>query len=167
MLSQQQPHSPRWTIYLDADGDMLDVSAVRDGLHPDVVAVNVVPADVAQLVERDLAKVEAPGSSPGIRSGGAGIASESRSATAKDSQGGGRHPVGLSSDAPAPSLVPALIAERDWVIRLWNRLEAAISHHKKAKTDVGPSYLFADEADDALHKAHAKILSDWAERSCD
>jgi hypothetical protein len=42
---------------------------------------------------------------------------------------------------------------RDFWIRLFNRLEASISHHKKAK-----SALFVDEVDEALYAARDKIL---------
>ncbi len=45
---------------------------------------------------------------------------------------------------------------RDHWIRLWNRLEAAISHHKKATAD------FATEADEALYAARDRILRDAA-----
>lgn len=49
-------------------------------------------------------------------------------------------------------------AERDHWIRLFNRLEAAVTHHKKAA--AGP---FADDADLALWKVRDKILADAAQ----
>ena len=53
-------------------------------------------------------------------------------------------------------------AERDKWVKLWNRLEAAISHHKKAKlTGVDTS----DEVDEALWAARDKILSAASEAS--
>jgi hypothetical protein len=54
----------------------------------------------------------------------------------------------------------ALVAQRDRYIRLFNRLEAAISHHKKAH-DSGQ--FFADTPDDALWAARDKILRDASE----
>lgn len=50
--------------------------------------------------------------------------------------------------------------ERDRMIRLWNRLEAAVSHHKKAH-DRGDA--FAEDADVALWNARDRILHDYAE----
>jgi dsDNA-specific endonuclease/ATPase MutS2 len=46
--------------------------------------------------------------------------------------------------------------ERHRWIRFFNRLEAAISHHKNARGD------FTDLADEALYKARDKILRDAA-----
>ena len=51
--------------------------------------------------------------------------------------------------------------QRDHYIRLFNRLDAAISHHKK---NIGP---FASDADDALHAARDRILRDAAQRPGD
>ena len=48
-------------------------------------------------------------------------------------------------------------AERDRWIRLFNRLEAAITHHKKAK-----SAMFVDEVDEALYAARDRVLRDAA-----
>ena len=50
------------------------------------------------------------------------------------------------------------IADRDRYIRLFNRLEAAISHHKKAHLPEGQ--YFADDPDEALWAARDKILAD-------
>lgn len=50
--------------------------------------------------------------------------------------------------------------EKDRLVRLFNRLEAAVSHHKKAH-DSGR--YFADDPDEALWKAREKILNDYAE----
>lgn len=47
--------------------------------------------------------------------------------------------------------------DRDYWIRLFNRLEAAVSHHKKDK-----GKLFADEVDEALWAARDKILASAA-----
>lgn len=52
-------------------------------------------------------------------------------------------------------------AERDRYIRLFNRLEAAVSHHKKAHLPEGRC--FADDPDEALWKARDKILRDSCE----
>lgn len=49
-------------------------------------------------------------------------------------------------------------SERDHWIRLFNRLEAAISHHKNATA------AFPQTADEALYKARDKILADAADR---
>lgn len=49
-----------------------------------------------------------------------------------------------------------LTADRDRWIRLFNRLEATITHHQQAKA------LFADDADDALHAARVRVLRDAA-----
>lgn len=53
--------------------------------------------------------------------------------------------------------VQSLTAERDAWIKSWNRLEAAISHHKKAKSDM-----FVDEVDEALYAARDRILKERA-----
>jgi hypothetical protein len=50
------------------------------------------------------------------------------------------------------------IRERDRWIRLFSRLEAAVSHHKAAKG------AFADDADDALWAARDRVLRSAAER---
>lgn len=47
--------------------------------------------------------------------------------------------------------------ERDRVRRLFNRLEAAISHHAKATVD------FREVHDDALYAARDRVLRDDAE----
>lgn len=47
------------------------------------------------------------------------------------------------------------VAERDHWIRLFNRLEAAVSHHRKADR-------FKDDHDEALYAARARILKDAA-----
>lgn len=49
------------------------------------------------------------------------------------------------------------VAERDRMRRLFNRLEAAVSHHKRAQDG------FADDYDVALYDARDKILRDYAE----
>jgi hypothetical protein len=54
-------------------------------------------------------------------------------------------------------LVESLTADRDKWIRAFNRLEAAISHHKRDND-------FADLEDEALWHARDKILRDVAER---
>lgn len=54
------------------------------------------------------------------------------------------------------SLLPGLVDERDRWIRLFNRLEAAVSHHKKASAE------FPQTHDEALYKARDKILKDAA-----
>ena len=54
-----------------------------------------------------------------------------------------------------------LVADRNRYIRLFNRLEAAVSHHKKAHTPEGR--YFADDPDEALWKARDKILTDACE----
>ncbi len=46
--------------------------------------------------------------------------------------------------------------ERDRWIRLFNRLEAAVSHHKRATGE------FATDADEALYAARDRILRDAA-----
>lgn len=46
-----------------------------------------------------------------------------------------------------------LRAERDYWIRLFNRLEAAVVHHGR---DVPPAW--RSDADDALHAAHERVL---------
>jgi hypothetical protein len=51
----------------------------------------------------------------------------------------------------------AATTERDRWIRLFNRLDAAITHHQKAKSDM-----FMDEVDEALYAARAKVLRDAA-----
>lgn len=48
--------------------------------------------------------------------------------------------------------------ERDRWIRLFNRLEGAVSHHKKASGD------FPQAHDEALYKARAQILKDAGAR---
>ncbi len=52
--------------------------------------------------------------------------------------------------------------ERDRWIRLFNRLEAAVSHHKKDKSTV-----FVDEVDEALYAARDHILRDAAGTTTD
>lgn len=49
------------------------------------------------------------------------------------------------------------VAQRDAWIRLFNRLEASISHHKAGKSDM-----FTDEVDEALYAARDRILKDAA-----
>jgi len=75
-------------------------------------------------------------------------------------------------DAPLPSAALEVLAwidsgdatrerlesERNRYIRLFNRLEAAVSHHKKAHLPQGR--YFADDPDEALWKARDKILKD-------
>ncbi len=51
-----------------------------------------------------------------------------------------------------------LTGERDHMIRLFNRLEAAVSHHKAGKSD-----LIVDEVDEALYAARDKILKTASE----
>jgi len=46
---------------------------------------------------------------------------------------------------------------RDRWVRLFNRLDGAISHHRKAKSD-----LFIDEVDESLYHAHDQILKEAA-----
>lgn len=53
-------------------------------------------------------------------------------------------------------VVRDLTDERDHWIRLFNRVEAAISHHKKATAT------FATDADEALYAARDRILRDAA-----
>lgn len=59
---------------------------------------------------------------------------------------------------PMPELVPE-VSERDRWIRLFNRLDAAVSRHRTAK-EAG----FADDADDALAAAHDRILKAAAKK---
>jgi hypothetical protein len=54
-------------------------------------------------------------------------------------------------------LIQPLTDDRDRWIRLFNRLEAAISHHKRDNK-------FVDEADEALYHARDKILKDAGDR---
>lgn len=54
----------------------------------------------------------------------------------------------------------AVAAERDHWIRLWNRLEAAITHHRRDKLNGVDT---SDEIDEALWKARDKILRDAAQ----
>jgi hypothetical protein len=49
--------------------------------------------------------------------------------------------------------------ERNAWIRLFNRLDAAVSKHRAAK-----SAGFADDIDDGLHAAHDRVLKDAATR---
>lgn len=50
-----------------------------------------------------------------------------------------------------------LVAERDHWIRLFNRIENAVTHHKAAYERAS---LFVEQADEALWKARDKILAD-------
>lgn len=59
-----------------------------------------------------------------------------------------------------PAIQGRIVAERDRYIRLFNRLEAAISHHRKAHES---GQFFADVPDEALWKAQDKILKDAGE----
>lgn len=56
-------------------------------------------------------------------------------------------------------IVKPVVAERDRMRRLFNRLEAAISYHKLDKVT------FNDDVDDALYVARDRILRDYAEGS--
>lgn len=47
--------------------------------------------------------------------------------------------------------------ERDEARRFFNRIEAAISHHRDATAEG-----FASDADDALYTARDKVLADYA-----
>jgi hypothetical protein len=57
----------------------------------------------------------------------------------------------------------AALEDRNRWIRLFNRLDAAVSRHRKAKDPEGRSFkTWADDTDDALHAAHDRILKDAA-----
>ncbi len=49
--------------------------------------------------------------------------------------------------------------ERDRWVRLFNRLDAAVTHHQKATREQG----FTEVHDDALYAARARILRDAAD----
>ncbi len=51
----------------------------------------------------------------------------------------------------------AVIADRDRWVRLFNRLDAAVSHHKKATA------IFESTFDEALYAARDRIMRDAAE----
>lgn len=51
-----------------------------------------------------------------------------------------------------------VVADRDRWIRLFNRLDSAVNHHKKGRIGL----VFADEADVSLYAAQARILRDAA-----
>lgn len=48
-----------------------------------------------------------------------------------------------------------LEVERNEYIRLFNRLDAAVTRHWRAKSNDG---VFADHVDDGLHATHERIL---------
>lgn len=53
--------------------------------------------------------------------------------------------------------VERVTAERDRVRRLYNRLEAAVAHHKRDKG------IFYDHVDEALYAAAKRVLKDYAD----
>lgn len=63
----------------------------------------------------------------------------------------------LPHDAPHACAVVAAREERDAWIRLFNRLDAAVGHHKR-----GCGANFADDIDEALWAARDRILRDAA-----
>lgn len=54
-------------------------------------------------------------------------------------------------------LAQKVVDERDAIRRLFNRLEAAVSHHQR---DAG----FVDRHDEALYHARDQVLRDYHER---
>lgn len=62
----------------------------------------------------------------------------------------------LRPDIGAERIRNPATAERDHWIRLFNRLEATISHHKKATGN------FSSDADERLYAARDKIMRDAA-----
>lgn len=66
----------------------------------------------------------------------------------------GRNPDGVNDDPEKAGMVMReAIADRDRYIRLFNRLEGAVAHHRKAKSE-----LFVDEVDEALYAAQDRVL---------
>lgn len=62
----------------------------------------------------------------------------------------------MTSDLTARYTATAL--ERDHIRRLFNRLEAAVSHHRRATEGH-----FRNAHDEALYAARDKVLSDYAD----
>lgn len=87
--------------------------------------------------------------------------------TARDSSNGRfkRDPIphywrGRTRIEPACEIEPnGYVTQRDRWIRLFNRLDGAITHHERDKTDG-----FMDEIDEALYAARKKVLKDAASR---
>lgn len=63
-------------------------------------------------------------------------------------------------EAPVRQFLKEARDDLDRIRRLFNRLEAAVSHHKRANAGMLGTTI---EADEALYKARDKILSDYAE----
>lgn len=66
---------------------------------------------------------------------------------------------GLSALEAAARKINELTEQRDRWIRLFNRLEGAVAHHRKARVGEKAKLLtFCDEIDDALYAAHDRVL---------